>query len=330
MIKLVLLVSLWSATGSVQASYNFDWITFKDRFLMEDGRIVDTGNGSVSHSEGQGYGMLFSIAANDKTSFEKMWKWTKTTLQNPQTKLFYWRYNPVAPDPLEDKNNATDGDVLIAWALLKAGKKWDTKYLKESDQIIQAVMRLTVIKFSGKTVILPGVNGFHFSSYIYLNPSYFIFPAWRELLNRNNSVELSQLINDSRFLLKNKSWVLPNLSTDWVTLYINGDVKPADKWPARVSYDAIRIPLYIKWDQKNSELLKPWVDWFSRYSRMNTPAWIDISNNQQAEYMMTGGLLSVRDLTMNTFSIEQARINDNDDYYSACLKLLSVLAFKGF
>ncbi|VFS87165.1 Endoglucanase precursor [Raoultella terrigena] len=30
------------------------WESYKSRFMMADGRIVDTGNGSVSHTEGQG------------------------------------------------------------------------------------------------------------------------------------------------------------------------------------------------------------------------------------------------------------------------------------
>lgn len=50
---------------------------------------------------------------------------------------------------MEDKNNETDGDILIAWALLKAGKNGGT-YTEESEQIFQAVMNHTVIDFAGK------------------------------------------------------------------------------------------------------------------------------------------------------------------------------------
>ena len=39
-----------------------DWRIFKQRFLAADGRIVDDGNGGISHSEGQGYGMVLAEA----------------------------------------------------------------------------------------------------------------------------------------------------------------------------------------------------------------------------------------------------------------------------
>ena len=49
------------------------WEAYKARFLMTDGRIVDTGNKNVSHSEGQGYAMLMAVASNDKAAFDRIW-----------------------------------------------------------------------------------------------------------------------------------------------------------------------------------------------------------------------------------------------------------------
>lgn len=93
------------------------WESYKSRFMMPDGRIIDTGNGNVSHTEGQGFAMLLAVANNDRPAFDKLWQWTDKTLRNKENGLFYWRYNPVAPNPVADKNDATDGDTLIAWAL---------------------------------------------------------------------------------------------------------------------------------------------------------------------------------------------------------------------
>ncbi len=42
------------------------WAAYREKFLAPDGRIVDTGNGDISHSEGQGYGLLLSVAADDR------------------------------------------------------------------------------------------------------------------------------------------------------------------------------------------------------------------------------------------------------------------------
>ncbi len=42
------------------------WERYKARFMMPDGRIIDTANGNVSHTEGQGFAMLLAVANNDR------------------------------------------------------------------------------------------------------------------------------------------------------------------------------------------------------------------------------------------------------------------------
>lgn len=311
-----------------QTPVSVDWAQFKSRFLMADGRIVDTGNKNVSHTEGQGFGMLFALAGNDRTSFDLIWKWTEKNLKNSTNGLFYWKYDPVASDPLLDKNNASDGDTLIAWALLKAGEKWhDAEYSRASDSITRALVKHSVTDFAGKKVMLPGVTGFNFNSYVTVNPSYFIFPAWRDFARRTHLKVWRQLINDGQALLGEMGWGEAKLPPDWVSLYADGRMKPATKWPARVSYDAIRIPLYIAWDDPDSALLTPWKTWWGRFTRSETPAWIDVTTNQHSPYMMSGGLLAVRDFTLEDAQFsESARLTPRDDYYSASLKLLAVMA----
>ena len=79
------------------------WSSYKSRFMSSDGRISDTANNNVSHTEGQGYGMLLAVAYNDRATFDLLWQWTRTHLRNPQNDLFYWRYTPGAADPIADK-----------------------------------------------------------------------------------------------------------------------------------------------------------------------------------------------------------------------------------
>src|SRR5690606_25275712 len=47
------------------ASTDTLWTDFRTRFIADDGRVVDTGSGGVSHSEGQGWSMLFAEANDD-------------------------------------------------------------------------------------------------------------------------------------------------------------------------------------------------------------------------------------------------------------------------
>ena len=49
-----------------------DWRAFKTGYLSDDGRIIDTANGGVSHSEGQGWGLLFAEAFGDSSSFDRI------------------------------------------------------------------------------------------------------------------------------------------------------------------------------------------------------------------------------------------------------------------
>ncbi|WP_395489881.1 glycosyl hydrolase family 8 [Cedecea davisae] len=325
LITLLLTGMVW-LMASLPAKAAAEWDSYKSRFLMADGRIIDTGNNNVSHTEGQGFAMMMAVSNNDRASFDKIWNWTNATLRNPKNGLFYWRYNPVEADPIADKNNATDGDTFIAWALLKAGQKWhDSGYLKESDAIAKALVTHNVIQFADKRVMLPGVNGFNLNSSVTLNPSYFIFPAWQDFAQRSHLVVWKELITDGKTLLDKMRWGNSQLPTDWVSLAADGKLTPDANHPPRFSYDAIRVPLYLAWQDPASPELAPFKSFWSRYPRAQTPAWINVANNQTAPYMMTGGLLAVRDLALGDTS-QPPHIIPQDDYYSASLKMLVLLA----
>lgn len=321
------LVVLTSVLFSSFSQADQAWESYKSRFLMPDGRIVDTGNGNVSHTEGQGFAMLMAVENDDKAAFDKMWQWTDATLRNKDNGLFYWRYNPVAPNPIPDKNNASDGDILIAWALLKADARWhDKRYGNASDAITKALLR-TVIRYAGNRVMLPGAQGFNLNSEVVLNPSYFIFPAWQAFADHTHMQVWRELIQDGQTLLGKMGSGEANLPTDWMSLSAAGKLTPAKAWAPRMSYDAIRIPLYLSWYNRQSAQLTPWRSWFSQYNREKTPAWINVTTNETAPYMMEGGLLAVRDLTMGVPQQEPV-ITAKDDYYSASLKMLVWLAGK--
>ena len=92
-----LLVCLFMISGCTQQDNN----AFKRQFIafnalfIDGGRVVDTGNNSVSHSEGQGYGLLFAVHADEQQTFDALWAWTRDTLQREDT-LFHWRFSPCA------------------------------------------------------------------------------------------------------------------------------------------------------------------------------------------------------------------------------------------
>lgn len=107
-----------------------DWECFRERFIAPEGRVVDSGNQGISHSEGQGVGMLAAAQFNDRVTFDRLSSWTRRTLRRSSDHLHSWRYRPEAEIPVDDPNNATDGDLLIAFALLRGADRWDDPTLR--------------------------------------------------------------------------------------------------------------------------------------------------------------------------------------------------------
>jgi endoglucanase len=161
------------------------WFLYRNQFLHESGRIIDTGNQGISHSEGQGYGMLMAVAAGDRDSFDRMWRWTERELFIRGDALASWKWDPAASPHVVDANNATDGDLLIAWALLRARVKWGgDAYLERARQITEAVVAHTLVDTQHGPVLLPGAEGFREDDQPdgpIVNPSYWIFPAISDL-----------------------------------------------------------------------------------------------------------------------------------------------------
>lgn len=305
------------------------WEQFKHRFLKPDGRIVDTGNNDISHTEGQGFGMLFSVFNDDRKTFDLLLNWTNSTLYNPSIGLFSWRYQPNAKVKIADKNNATDGDILIAWALLLAGDKWkNPDYTNQSNKIQNAIIKHTVINFGGYHVLLPGATSFNHTSYVVVNPSYYIFPAWKAFYQYSHLKIWQDLNDDAIKQLAAMKLGKVGLPTDWVSLQADGRFTPANEWPPRFSFDAVRIPLYLSWGARDEAVLAPFIDYWKGFARLKTPAWVNVVTGEAAEYPLTPGMLAIRDLTLGDTSQLTTLLQPVEDYYSSCLRLLSWWAVK--
>lgn len=300
------------------------WSQYKQRFMLPEGRVIDTGNHNISHSEGQGFSMLLAVFNNDRAAFDQLWRWTRQTLYRQDIGLFYWRYDPSAQIKIADKNTASDGDILIAWALLKAGRQWHVPdYLKFSEDIQSSLLKYVTMDYAGYKVQLPGVNGFSKTEALTLNPSYFVLPAWRDFYQYSHQRVWQTLIDDSLDMLQKMRFGKPQLPTDWVTLRADGAFFPAEGWPARFSYDAVRIPLYLHWYNADSSALTPFRQYWLGFARTDTPSWINVLNGNQAEYPLSPGMLAIRDLTVGNAAALSDRLAPQEDYYSSSLTLLA-------
>ena len=137
------------------------WAAYKGAFLDPGGRIIDTGNSNISHSEGQGYGMWLAVLADNLSDFELIWSFTRTELLVRDDGLSAWKWDPRTRPHVTDINNATDGDILIAYALALAAGQWNRQdYAEASAAIASVILKKTVEQRGGTTLLLPAASGF--------------------------------------------------------------------------------------------------------------------------------------------------------------------------
>jgi endoglucanase len=306
--------------------------------FVDGGRVVDRDNGDISHSEGQGYGLLFALAADDRAGFARLWSWTRATLQRDDG-LFSWRYRPCASADrrcVDDPNNATDGDVLIAWALLRAGRQWDDgTYSAAAVALIRALRTQLTVADHGYRFLLPGRDGFVENRggqrYYRLNPSYWIFPAFRDFHAVDSAGGWARLAADGERLLTAARFGAERLHPEWFLLGPDG-VLLAEEAASLYAYNACRVPLHLAWDPATAAaLLKPYRAWWS--SRRPVPAWLNLRSGDPAPYAWGPGMKAIAALVG-----ERARaapeppafpdVGPEMGYFQASLVLLSQLAWR--
>ena len=319
------LLPLLTAPAAFSASDDFDWSLFKQPFFDPEGRIVDVGNGGVSHSEGQGYGMLLAEASGDRAAFDKLWSWTAQHLACRGDGLLAWRFAPGAVPPVADPNNATDGDVLVAWALLRAGGRWRDKALLEASETIRAaILRLLVKESFGRIILLPGGTGFESPSATRLNLSYYVWPALDAFRREDGDALWGPLIDQGLELLAAARFGEANPTPDWIELGPSGAPVLAASPQSRFGFDAIRIPLHLAWSGRDG-LAKPFADYWAGLVARNAviPAWIDLGAGVTAPYPLSAGGLAVVRFTLG---LGPTALGEDPDYYSSALANLTMLA----
>ncbi|MBU8536441.1 glycosyl hydrolase family 8 [Falsiroseomonas tokyonensis] len=316
-----------------------EWRAFASRFLRPDGRVVDTANQGISHSEGQGWALLCAEQALDREAFDSILGWTRRVLGRPHDALLSWRFRPDASGhggQVDDPNNATDGDLMYAWALLRAGRRWrSADYTAEGVAVARDVLRLLVRQVGDEMVLLPGAAGFEQRDHVVINPSYYAFPAFRALAQAVPDPIWLRLASDGLSLLRRARFGRWGLPADWVALpRTGGRPSPAPGWPARFSYDAVRVPLYLAWAGLGREpaaagAARFWSD--PNHRRM--PAWTDFGSDAISPYAAPSGIVAVAQLAI----AKHAEVSpmpswpfsgEAKDYYSAVLTLLARLAWR--
>ncbi|KLV03583.1 endoglucanase [Photobacterium aquae] len=301
------------------------WALYKQQFVTSDGRVVDNSNNSISHSESQGYGMVMATFFHDHASFRAIWRWTQQTLQRDSDQLFSWKWQSATPH-IPDRNNASDGDIFIAWALLKAEEVWPgNRYREQAAAIINALADTHLVTLDKHTALLPAGYGFEHPSSTVVNPSYWVYPAFNDFAKFNARW---QSLNDGGMKILEKSQFGQHaLPSDWIE-YRNNQWEPAQQFPPRFSYASYRIPLYLIWGGYDNAINDHYRSWLKKYNR----AWVDVETNTMANYRAPSGANAIAALVQ--LSNEDYKHRSvlpeptlSDDYYSASLIIFSHIAF---
>lgn len=310
------------------------WRQYKARFISEQGRVIDTANGGISHSEGQGYGMLLAVAAGDHAAFDTIWGWTRANLMVRGDELMAWRWEPDQRPAIADMNDASDGDLLVAWALTEASEAWhDSAYKAAARRIAVDIGRKVIIQRSAHgAILLPGASGFAHEDRPdgpVINLSYWVFPAFARLPLVAPEVDWAGLSRNGLELVKQVRFGPAQLPTEWVSLS-GGSPSPAGGFPKVFSYNAIRVPLYIAWAGLGQrEIYKPFVVVWQAAGTHNLPI-VDASTGRATEWLGDKGYGAIAALTACAAGTNVAPVSHTirmeESYYAVTLNLLALVA----
>lgn len=310
------------------------WQSYKQRFVTASGRVVDSANGLISHSEGQGYGMLLAVAANDRETFERIWGWTRANLMVRDDQLIAWRWTPGQRPAVADMNNATDGDILVAWALAEAAEFWGDAAFRASGRriAVEVGRKLILFKTSQGALMLPGVMGFSAADRPdgpVVNLSYYVFPAFARLGLVAPELDWAGLTQTGLDLIKAARFGPSELPSDWISAR-DGALRPAQEFPPQFSYNAIRIPLYLAWagvgDWEHYRPLRAWAG--GQSAPLST---IDVTSGREVERLTERGYASIAGLLACALDRVPPTADfwsprDSEHYYPATLHLMAITA----
>ena len=214
-----------------------DW---KKRFVVtSDGgslRVIRPENNNDTVSEGIGYGMLLSVFAKDKQTFDGLFAYAKKYFD--ERELMNWDIS--ATGSVIGTGSATDADEDMAYALTKANTIWSgNSYSDDANHLIMSIKKTEV---TSENFINPGDN---WGNTQVMDPSYIAPSYYRIFAQTTGDTQWNTIAQ------VNSAWMAKaaNSSTGLLPDWINADLSPAsnnfDQHQHDFWYDAIRTPIRL-------------------------------------------------------------------------------------
>ncbi len=307
------------------------WASWRDRFLTPEGRVVDDGQDGISHSEGQGYGLLLAAAAGDLESFRRIVGWTERHLAVRRDPLLAWRWRPDEDPATRDYNNATDGDLFYAWALLRGGRRFGLDpALRRAAELAQAIVEICLAtdpRGTDQPVLLPAAEGFVSEDTVRINPSYTMPLLLHELAAAFDLPALAAVAEAGDRLFREVA--ADGLVPDWIEIDATG-WRPAPGLPETYGYDALRLPLFLVWSGRAGHpLVRRAADLTSRPDDAGVPVVAQLDGTVLARDPSPGYRVLARLMNCATRPVGDPIPTDRlgaQSYYPATLHLLVRLA----
>ena len=311
--------------------YQKNWITYKEQFIT-NGQVIDGEDNNSTNSEAQGFALLFAIFSNDRKQFEKIWAWTQQHMQR-EDYLFREQvsFSEQACDKacISAKPNASNGDIIIAWALLAAENKWDRQiYLVEGFRVLDAIKAKLIDKKFGFQLVLPTEQSVDVGNDpLQINLSYWVFPAFNVFTEVTGDPIWTEVYQSGISLMKWARFGYWGLPADWMMLS-EDKITLVGANSSRYGENANRLPLYLMLaEDYQTELTAPFIDF---WGQDNVPASVDLITDKASINTANSGMKAIQKATEANMNGETEvifpEINAETDYYSATFILLSQLA----
>lgn len=323
-------VSASTVSDEAQRAYT-NW---KKTFVTAQGagsgnlRVTDPSAGNITVSEGQGYGMLLAVRHNDRATFDALWRYTKSKLD--ERGLMHWKVDQSGM--VTGKNSATDGDEDIGYALLLAERAWGPSYTNDARAYIRAMYQYEVE--AGTYVLKPGdVWGGSDAT----NPSYFAPAYYRAFAAATGEQGWLKVLDKSYDILFAARDERTGLLPEWTTG--TGGTATRVTWNKNrdnFTYNAIRVPWRVAQDwvenrdpraqdiaEKMNRFFASQSTFFSGYTLSGTP----LANYLDGTFMagIAAGAAVSNDAAFRTRVIDQLIAMSPSGYYSSSYRALVLL-----
>ncbi len=239
------------------------WAAYKQRFIQQDGRVIDREAEDRSTSEGQAYAMLRALFINDPNTFAQTLEWgeknlRRKTLRLGRDTLWAWKWGKKPPDkwgPI-DPNFASDADIDVAFALILASRKWNRpEYLTLAKTKLKDIWELSTHEVGGSRYLLPGPKAAFVTQQglVTLNPSYLAPYAFRLFATVDPDRDWMKLVESSyQILAESAKLSQVGLPSDWVAF--DGKTKTFqvvsdnNNIQSKYAFDAYRVWWRVFWD----------------------------------------------------------------------------------